>query len=91
MDAGAFVRSADGDPLGSAAECCVLSADGFIFATKAASANRGLIDLAMSSAVVPLGTSLALPSGRVTWIVLFSVADIDNLVHSRFGPCSLNL
>ena len=44
--------------------------DGFIFAANAASARRGLIPLAISSGVVPLGTSFLLPSGSVTLIML---------------------
>jgi hypothetical protein len=49
-----------------------------ILADNAASASRGLIDLAMSWAVVPLGTSFLLPSGSVTLIMLVvAVCDID--------------
>jgi hypothetical protein len=39
-----------------------------IFATKAASAKRGLMERAISSGVAPLGTSFLLPSGSVTWM-----------------------
>ena len=43
-----------------------LGESGFTCATSAASAKRGLIDLAMSRAEVPRGTSLTLPSGSFT-------------------------
>src|SRR5438445_11656139 len=38
-----------------------------VLATSAASASRGLMDLATSSAVVPLGTYFVLPSGSLMW------------------------
>src|ERR1700687_959355 len=50
----------------------------FDLATRAASARRGLMDLAMSSAVVPFGTSLVLPSGSLTWML----SDIDKALYS---------
>src|SRR2546422_3477074 len=40
-----------------------------VLATSAASARRGLMDLATSSAVVPLGTSFVLPSGSLIWML----------------------
>src|SRR6476661_661888 len=40
-----------------------------VFAASAASARRVPMDLAMSRAVVPLGTSLTLPSGSFTWML----------------------
>src|SRR2546427_12317627 len=40
-----------------------------VLATSAASAKRGLMDLATSSAVVPLGTSFVLPSGSLMWML----------------------
>src|ERR1700692_440071 len=44
-----------------------------VFATRAASARRGLMDFATSSAVVPFGTSLRLPSGSLTWMLSYIV------------------
>src|SRR5581483_5943503 len=54
----------------------------FDLATSAASARRGLIDLATSSAVLPLGTSLVLPSGSLTC----TVCDMEiNLCSDEFS------
>jgi len=52
--------------------CPPFELSGPTFATKAASANRGLMDFATSSAVVPLGTSFTDPSGSLTLIVVTS-------------------
>src|ERR1035441_1644159 len=41
----------------------------FDLAARAASAKRGLMDLATSSAVVPFGNSLVLPSGSLRWML----------------------
>src|ERR1019366_7678550 len=41
----------------------------FALAASAASAKRGLMDLATSSAVVPFGNSLVLPSGSLRWML----------------------
>src|SRR5581483_6414398 len=58
-----------------------------VFATRAASARRGLIDLAMSNAVVPLGTSLVDPSGSLILITatsaeVWTVSDIIEPMYS---------
>src|SRR5215470_12694961 len=48
-----------------------------VFAAMAASARRGLIDFATSSAVEPLGNSLSLPSGRLMWML----SDMESSVY----------
>ena len=51
-------------PAGSRTEDWLPAAEGLIFATRAASASRGLMERAISRGVVPLGTSFLLPSGK---------------------------
>src|SRR5438876_6202325 len=57
-----------------------------VLATSAASAKRGLMDLATSSAVVPLGTSFVLPSGSLMWML--SAMGCFRVYHRpRSGGC----
>src|SRR5206468_13128094 len=57
-----------------------------VLATSAASASRGLMDLATSSAVVPLGTSFVLPSGSLMWML--SAMGCFRVYHcTRRGGC----
>src|SRR5438128_10981696 len=57
-----------------------------VLATSAASASRGLMDLATSSAVVPLGTSFVLPSGSLMWML--SAMGCFRVYHRpRSGGC----
>src|SRR2546425_3869708 len=58
-----------------------------VLATSAASASHGLMDLATSSAVVPLGTSFVLPSGSLMWML--SAMGCFRVYHRpRSGGCA---
>src|SRR5438270_279259 len=76
LDAGAcMLEGALSSAGASGTEGWLLTVDdfGLIFATRAASASRGLMERATSSGVAPLGTSFLLPSGSVTWMLFSAI------------------